>query len=309
MKKKFYRLYYRRNVSKTITSLVCVIGTTVTKAGATFNTEGAVDQLFVGMSVSLDGNAIIRVASITSDTEFELASAHDASETITGVFTTPALSNMLGLEMITEVDSYWKEFIDVEIGAHVGVEKGETIQVSTGITNVLDEKGMIEFNVLGFQESSATAEGRFYTLRTELNQKNVDILLFNYKVSKPKATAYYGVFGDVTIDIPTGGLPKIIISVDETESEFSEDNINVFTFTIETPILNPDNGASTLDVTISCVTVGAKMYMTINGDTPDELDTFVENYEVYSVTAAMTVKVKAFMPKMTDSAVGSGTYT
>ena len=117
LKKRFFRLYYRRNAAKTITGLVCTISDeTVTKAGATFNTEGASDQLFVGITVVID-SVTYRVASITSDTEFELDKVFEsASSTYSGVFTSPALADMLGSALITEVDSYWTEFSKVEIG-------------------------------------------------------------------------------------------------------------------------------------------------------------------------------------------------
>ena len=215
LKKKFFGLYYRRNVSKTITSLVCVIGTTVTKAGAKFNTDGDDDQLFIGMTVVIEGFTY-RVASITSDTEFELSAAHDASETVTGVFTTPALANMMGSELITEVDSYWTELPKVEIGASLKVDKNDSIQYSTGQTVVTEEKGLLEFNVLGFQEYSSTPEieGRLDELRTAINQENVDILLFNYSNNKPNAVAYYDVFGSVSVALEAVGLPKIVIVLD-----------------------------------------------------------------------------------------------
>ena len=310
MKKNFYRLFYRRNIGAFIEDIVCVNGNvTVTKAGAHFETPGYSDFLSVGATIIID-SITYRVAVINSNISFDLSVVFaSANNTYDGTVSTPALSNMLGSEMITEVDAYWKELPKTEIGAFAKVEKGDTQPLASGDNPVISEIASLEFNVLGFQEYSATAEGRFDTLRTAINQLNTDILLFNYEVSKPNAIAYYGIFGNVGIETGAGALPKIVIALNEEESIFGITNIQPFLFTIEDPVLDPSSGASVLDVTISCETQSARMYMTITGATPTEADEYVENYEVYEVPSGMTVKVKAFKNGMTESAVGSGTYT
>lgn len=311
LKKVFYRLYYRRNAAKTITSLVCVIGTTVEKAGAHFDTEGHADQLFVGMSVSLDGNPVIRVASITDDTHFELASAHDAAETITGVFTTVALADMLGSALITELDAYWTEFSKVEIGAFIKIEKGDTIQTSIGDVNVIEENASIEFNVLGFQENSASpdVEGRWTQLRTAINGKSVDILFFNDDVNDPDCKAYYAIVGNVALDVMAGDLTKIVIAPSETEHSFDENDLDIMLFTIETPVAVPGGQAGPVDVVVTCVTRDANMYYTTNGVDPTTGDTYIESGDTILALTGVTLKVKAFKDGMTNSAVLTEVYT
>jgi len=168
LKKRFYRLYYRRNAAKTIESLVFP-GTSelVSKVGATFNTEGAADQLFVGMTI-VAGGETCRVSVITDDENFEVVPDHVTGETVSGVFSTSVLADMLAYELMDELDDYWIEFAKVEIGSFLKIEKGDSIQTSIGDMNVISENASIEFNVLGFQEHTTTPEldGRFEELRT-----------------------------------------------------------------------------------------------------------------------------------------------
>lgn len=310
LKKRFFRLYYRRNASKTIASLVMEVGTTVTKAGATFDTEGAADQLFVGMTTLIEGFTY-RVASITSDTEFELSEAHDAIETVSGVFTTPVLDDMLGSELITEIDDYWTEFSKVEMSSFLKIEKGDSIALSTGDVEVISENASIEFNVLGFQENSSSpnVEGRWDELKTAIDGNDVDFLFFNDDVNDPYAVAYYNIVGDIHINIQAGDLTRIMIAPTESENVFDENDLDILLFTVETPVAVPGGMAGPQDVVVTCVTRNASMYYTTNGDVPDDGDTLIEEGGTILGLDDETLKVRAFKNGMTQSAVLEEIYT
>lgn len=307
IKKIYGRLYYRRYAAKEITGLVCLIDPTVDKAGATFDTEGAVDQLFVGMTIIIDA-LTYRVASITSNIQFELSSTHDADETKTGYITTPQLADMLASALVTELATYWTEFAFVEIGALMKIEKADSQMFSTGSIPVISEKALIEMNVLGFQQSSAVIEGRFAQLRTAIHQKPCDIIFYSDNLGNPFAVQYSNIVGAVSLETPAGALPKILITADEEKGTFDENNYDLLKFTVETPVATPGAQAGPVDVTVTCATITARMYYTTNGDTPDEDDTLIANGEILSCDD-FTLKVKAFREGMTDSAMLTEIYT
>jgi Fn3 domain-containing protein len=158
LRKFFAKLYYRRKGSKSIALLDCTLDdATVTLAGATFNTEGAIDQLFVGMTVVIDA-VTYRVLEVTSNIAFELDKIFEsATNPYTGAFTTPILSTTLGAnplvsEMITEFVKYWIEFYAVDEGAKIAADKGDSKLLADGNMPVISEKGIFEANVLRTEE-------------------------------------------------------------------------------------------------------------------------------------------------------------
>ena len=78
--------------------------------------------------------------------------------------------------------------------------------------------------------------------------------------------------------------------------------------TVATPAFSPASGAvnSGTKVTISCVTEGAKIYYTTDGNEPTASST--EYTDAISVTAAVTLKAIAVKDDLNDSAVESASY-
>ena len=313
LKKVFYRLYYRRYVAKTIADLVCVnANDEITKVGATFATEGAADQLFGGMTVVIDAVTYRVLEGGLNDTAFTIDRVFESvNNTYSGVFTTPALLDMLGSALIMELDAYWTELAKVEVGAFIKIEKGDNVQLSTGSVEVISENASIEFNVLGFQERETTPyiEGRWTQLRTAINGKLVDILFFNDDVNEPDCKVYYNIIGNVALDIMAADLAKIVITPSKTESAFDENDLDIMLFTIETPIAIPGAQAGPVDVVVTCVTRDVSMYYTTNGDVPDSGDTLIANGGTILALDDCTLKVKAFKNGMADSAVLEEIYT
>ena len=81
---------------------------------------------------------------------------------------------------------------------------------------------------------------------------------------------------------------------------------------VATPTFNPVGGTYTTkqDVTISCETVGAKIYYTTDGSDPKNSETKSQYSEAISVTkSGTTIKAYAEMDDMDDSNIASATYT
>ncbi len=84
------------------------------------------------------------------------------------------------------------------------------------------------------------------------------------------------------------------------------------TSTVATPTFSPAGGTytSAQNVTISCETVGAKIYYTTDGSDPKNSETKSQYSEAISVTkSGTTIKAYAEMDDMDDSNIASATYT
>ena len=98
---------------------------------------------------------------------------------------------------------------------------------------------------------------------------------------------------------------------------FSNSGISTGIYTIETPTdppaetptFSPVAGSyeSTQSVTISSATVGASIYYTADGSTPDATDTLYS--APISVSSTQTIKAIAIADGYSNSAIGSATYT
>ena len=79
--------------------------------------------------------------------------------------------------------------------------------------------------------------------------------------------------------------------------------------TVTTPTFSPAAGTytTTQNVTISCTTPGATIRYTIDGNDPTASSAVYSS--AITVSATTTIKAKAFMSGMTDSAIASATYT
>ncbi|MDR3047727.1 MAG: chitobiase/beta-hexosaminidase C-terminal domain-containing protein [Bacteroidales bacterium] len=78
---------------------------------------------------------------------------------------------------------------------------------------------------------------------------------------------------------------------------------------VATPVINPATGTFTapINVTISCDTVGATIYYTLDGNEPTELSTaYTASFEIAANT---TVKAKAWKTDYTASATATAVYT
>ncbi|MBQ6227364.1 MAG: chitobiase/beta-hexosaminidase C-terminal domain-containing protein [Prevotella sp.] len=84
------------------------------------------------------------------------------------------------------------------------------------------------------------------------------------------------------------------------------------TSTVATPTFSPAGGTytSAQNVTISCETVGAKIYYTTDGSDPKSSETRSQYSKAISVTkSGTTIKAYAEMDDMDDSNIASATYT
>ena len=80
--------------------------------------------------------------------------------------------------------------------------------------------------------------------------------------------------------------------------------------TVATPTFSPVTGttfATTLSLSMSCATVGASIYYTIDGSTPDTNDVLYSS--AITLTNTTTVKAIGILEGYTDSGIRTGTYT
>jgi hypothetical protein len=80
--------------------------------------------------------------------------------------------------------------------------------------------------------------------------------------------------------------------------------------TVATPTFSPVTGttfATTLSLSMSCATVGASIYYTIDGSTPDTNDVLYSS--AITLTNTTTVKAIGILEDYTDSGIRTGTYT
>lgn len=322
LRKGFFRLYYRRHRRFTtiIDSLVCTNGdATITKVGAHFNTEGHDDQLFVG-DTNIINSSTYRVASITSDTEYELKTVFNSgTSTYTGTFTTPALNFDRFSTLINERDYFWTEFFKVETGASLKVGKGDNVVDSMGNVYDVDEVAELLLNIMGTEdyESLPDKEGRWDELRLALQNQPTDILISNDDYNNPQTYIYYDIQGNVQISAIANDIRRIHIDVGENKSIIDEDTLDIPIFRIETPVWTLDIGEVPLSVILSCTNKQAKIWYGKYSDESAFLvavgngtaDWFIGDLPAFNVTEAGNYYARADKDQMTNSDIGTAVYT
>jgi hypothetical protein len=80
--------------------------------------------------------------------------------------------------------------------------------------------------------------------------------------------------------------------------------------TVTEPIFSPDGGtyASTVNVTLSCATPGAKIYYTTNGNDPLRYDPYVTSGASIQVNPPVTLKARAYVNNRTPSLIKEASF-